>query len=169
MTDINSLPDDTSNAPAQSAGTTIKPGKYRMKVVPGEVDLGFTAEKKPQVAVLMEFVDGENAGQALNWYGYFTDATKQSTMRALRTLGWQGNDISDLSTVTGEADCTVVVEPGYNGGSPRAKIRYIGGGGVALRDVMTEDQKRAFAASMAGLAASIAPINTPGKKSLFGE
>lgn len=161
MTDINSLPSDTSTeAPREGATNThIKPGKYVMGVVAGQVDLGFTKNEGPQVAVLLEFLEGPYAGEAITWYGGFSEKARQHTIRALRSLGWQGDDLSDLSTVTGSTPCTVQVEPDQQG-VLRARIRYVGGGSVALPNRMTDVQKRAFALSMKELAQSI-PAEAP--------
>lgn len=146
-------------APATPAANAppIAPGTYDMRAT--DADLGYTAGSenepaKPQVAILLEFVEGPYAGQSLTWYGFFTEKTKTGTMRALRLLGLTGNDISDLSTVRGNAPCVVVTEPDLQGVA-RAKVRFIGGGALALKNVMSEEQKKAFAASMSAFAASI--------------
>lgn len=149
---------------AQPAATSQyngpQPGVYPMRAV--DAELGFTngtetEPAKPQVAVLLEFLDGPFKATSLTWYGFFTDKTEKSTFLALRTLGWQGNDLSDLSTVRGEAPCTVQVEPDLEG-TPRARVRFVGGGAIAMKNVMTPEQKKAFAAAMMGKAAGVQAI-----------
>lgn len=135
-----------------------QPGLYNMRAV--DAELGFTAGSdaeppKPQVAILFEFVDGPYKGTSLTWYGFFTDKTRAGTIRALRTAGWSGNDLSDLSTCRGDAPCTIQIEPDLEG-TPRARIRFVGGGAIAMKSVMSDDQKKAFAASMMAFAAGIA-------------
>lgn len=149
-------------APQQQAGGAQQyngpqAGLYNMRAV--DAELGFTQgtesePAKPQVAVLLEFVDGPYRGTSITWYGFFTEKTRQSTLRALRTLGWQGDDVSDLSTVRGEAPCTVQVEADLTG-VPRPRIRFIGGGVIAMKNTMTDEQKKAFAASMKAFAAGV--------------
>lgn len=168
MTDINDIPSDTNDAQSSGSDTTVKPGKYWMAVEIGQVDLGYTQSEGAQVAVLLAFEDGDHAGEAVTWYGHFSEKTKQHTIRALRTLGWQGDDLSDLSTVTGRALCTVQVERGQKDGILRPRVRFVGGGSVALSNRMTDDQKRAFALSMKELARSI-PAETPKKSAANGK
>lgn len=162
MTQPISMPTPAS-APADAtkkSGTTIQPGVYDMKCTDGE--LGYTAgnaEKgeapAPQLALLMEFVDGPYKGLSITWYGFFTEKTKASTIRALRTVGWTGDDLTDLSTARGRAPCTVQVEADLQG-VLQARIRFIGGGAIAMKNIMNTDQKAAFAASMKAFASTIA-------------
>lgn len=162
MTQPINLPTPASQPSPQSeqkTGTTIKGGIYQMRAT--DSDLGYTqgsdgSPPAPQVAVLMEFVDGPYKSLTLTWYGFFTDKTKASTFRALRTLGWQGDDLSDLSTVRGEAPCTIQVDTDLQG-VPRANIRFIGGGALAMKNTMSDEQKKAFAASMKAFASTVKP------------
>lgn len=154
---LNPANGSTPVTPGQEGGTKIPPGTYQMRAT--DADLGYTAGSenepaKPQVAVLLEFVDGPFAGQSLTWYGFFTEKTKAGTIRALRTIGWTGNDLSDLSTARGEAPCVVQNETDLQGVA-RAKVRFIGGGALALKNVMSDEQKKAFAVSMQAFAAGI--------------
>jgi len=156
-----SLPTPNGQAdPTKPKGTdtTIKPGVYLMRAT--DAELGYTAGSdtepaKPQVALLMEFVDGPYKGLSLTWYGFFTDKTKAGTIRALRAVGWQGDDLTELTTARGEAPCTVQTEADLDGVT-RARIRFIGGGVIAMKSVMNHDQKKAFAASMRAFASTIA-------------
>ncbi len=147
-----------STSATTEAKAPFLPGVYQMKCT--DAELGFTSgsegsEAKPQVALMLVFCDGPNEAQGLTWYGFFTEKTKAGTIRALRTLGWVGDDLGDLSTCRGEAPCTVVTEVDLNG-NPRSKIRWIGGGALANKNPMNEDQKKAFAMSMRDFAKSIA-------------
>lgn len=145
-------------APQQQSGAGgPQPGVYPMRAI--DADLGFTQgteqePAKPQVAVLLEFTNGPWKGTTLTWYGFFTDKTKQATIRALRSLGWQGDDLSDLSTVRGEAPCTIQMETDLEGVT-RPRVRFIGGGVIAMKNTMNDEQKKAFAASMKAFAAGI--------------
>ena len=119
-----------------------------------EAQLGYTNDNKPQVAVLLEIVEGEHAGLTLTWYGYFTEKTETGTLRSLRLLGFKGDDLTDLSSVNGQAPCTIQAEADLKG-VIHAKVRWIGGGALALKNVMTADQKAAFSASMKAKLAAI--------------
>lgn len=137
--------------------TGPEPGVYPMRAI--DADLGYTAggdasPPAPQVGVLLEFVDGPNKGLALTWYGHFTEKTKKQTLLALRTLGWTGNDLSALDSVRGEAPCTVGIETDLHG-VMRPRVRFVGSAGLGIKNVMTPEQKKAFAASMLGLAETI--------------
>ncbi len=143
--------------PAAKRYSGPEPGVYMMRAT--DADLGFTqgsdnGPPAPQVGVLLEFVDGKYKGTSITWYGYFTEKTKSSTIRALRTLGWQGDDLADLTTVRGEANCTVQVDVDLEN-NPRPVVRFIGGGAIAIKNVMTPEQKAAFALSMKELASGI--------------
>ena len=133
------------------------PGVYRMTAL--DADLGFTNGSegeagKPQVAVLLQFDEGPHKGTTLTWYGFFTEKTKLSTIRALRTLGWESNDLSELDTVRGSAPCVVETE-GDLEGVVRARVRFIGAGVLAMKNTMDDAQKKAFALSMSALAATL--------------
>jgi hypothetical protein len=155
------MPTPTNNNPATEPSTDKyngpQPGVYKMRAT--DAELGYTngteAEPpKPQVGVLLEFSDGPYKGTSLTWYGFFTDKTRAGTIRALRTLGWAGDDLSDLSSVRGEAPCTIQTEPDLEG-VVRARVRFIGGGTIAMKTTMSDDQKKAFAASMKAFASTI--------------
>lgn len=141
----------------------MKAGWDKFRVV--EADLAFTSEQKPQVAVLLEMVAGESIGEQVTWYGSFTENARKSTILGLRAIGWKGDDISNLTTVTGEAECLIQIEPGQDGVA-RPRVRFVGrgGGGLAVKNRMTEDQKKAFAASLKGLILSMSAPNGGGQK-----
>lgn len=165
----------TPQTPAtQASETTIQPGVYQMRAV--EAELGYTQGSEgsppaPQVAILFEFCDGPYKGTSLTWYGFFSEKTKAGTIRALRLTGWQGDNLADLSTCRGEAPCVIQVEPDLQGVA-RAKIRFVGGGVIAMKNVMNEEQKKAFAASMMAFAATInasAPTDKPASNGPTGQ
>lgn len=131
----------------------IEAGTYRAKAVEGA--LGETSTGKEQVAVVFDLLD---AGQKITWYGYFTDKTLESTFRALRTAGWTGQDLSDLSTLSREdvPEVHLVVEhEDDKEGQPRARVRWVNStGGMGLKSALAPDKAKAFAARMRGAVAS---------------
>ena len=139
----------------------MEPGKYLMCAT--DAQLGMTEGGKEQVAVLLEVVEGEFKGDSLTWYGYFTDKTTATTLKSLRALGWEGTDITKLDSVRGEAACTVTEEE-YEG-KVSLRVRWVGGGGLGLKNVMDDRQKAAFAKRMQGaILAQSKPVNETAKK-----
>ena len=134
-------------------------GKYRAK--PTEAGLGFTkgnedgSNKKECVAVRFEVTEGELQGEGITWYGYFTDKAVEYTMVNLRTCGWTGDDLADLSSINGSADVVIVlVEEEFNG-ETSLKVKYINdpnSGGLMLNAPMDEAARKTVAAKMRGAA-----------------
>ena len=130
-------------------------GTYRARAIEGA--LGFTKGDKEQAAILLEVSEGEAEGQRITWFGYFTEKTTDRTMEALRLCGWLGDDISDLSSINGACDVTIVVEAEEYEGKWNAKVKWInrlGGGGIALNAPMAGDKAKSFAATMRAKAAA---------------
>ena len=138
----------------------IEAGTYRARSVEGA--LGETSTGKEQVAVVFELLD---VGQKITWYGYFTDKTLESTFRALRTAGWTGQDLSDLSTLSREdaPEVHLVVEHEKDKeGQNRARVRWVNStGGVGLKASLAPDKAKAFAARMKGAVAAFDRGNGP--------
>jgi hypothetical protein len=130
----------------------ISAGTHRAVV--GEGMLGKTGTGKEQVAVSLEVLDSvTDASEQMAWYGYFTDAAAEYTIKALRTMGWTGDDLADLSSIKG-AEVAVVVEHEEYEGKTRAKVRWINpvgsGSGAILKEQMSEAEAKSFAAKMKG-------------------
>lgn len=145
----------------------IVAGTFMMRAL--DAQLGYTAGDKPQVAVLLEYEEGPNIGQTRTWYGYFTDKTKTQTIKSLRALGLQGNDLSDLSSVRNSTACVTRLEPNQDG-ELVAKIAWVGAGtGVVMKNQMTPEQARAFAAAFkADMAANPATEKREAPKPIEG-
>lgn len=131
----------------------IPKGTYR--AMPLELELGTASTGTEQVAVRFELLSGGQEGKRIVWYGFFTDATAERTMEALRHMGWEGVDISDLSTATKE--CVVVIDhENDKEGNPYARVKWVNAaGGPLMKNIMDADAKKAFALRMRGLAASV--------------
>jgi hypothetical protein len=113
-------------------------------------DLGENAETstgKEQVAVLFDFLDVP--GKTLTWYGYWTEATWERTIETLRTCGWTGNEIDDLSELSGETPEVFVVldhEPDQNG-AMRERIKWVNKtNGLAMKKALDPARAKEFAA-----------------------
>jgi hypothetical protein len=128
-------------------GTILEAGKYRAQAI--EAALGETDTGKEQVAVRFRLLD---ADQEITWYGYFTDKTTESTFKALRTAGWKGQDLSDLTDLEAAdaPEVTLVIEhEADQQGNMRAKVRWVNGtGGLALKKALDPNKAKAFAARM---------------------
>lgn len=115
--------------------------------------LGETQTGKEQIGVELEFFECE--GERLTWYGFFTDASLEITLRALRALGWQGDDITELdgvedatSLLPSEAEA-VVQEETYEG-KTRLRVAFVNaaGGGVRLKQRLDPGKKAKLAERM---------------------
>ena len=127
-------------------------GTYRARAVEGA--LGETKTGKEQVVVRFQLIGEGLAVTHLSWFGYFTEKTTESTFRALRTAGWRGQDLADLSDLSRsdapEVDLVVEHEAGQDG-VVRARIRWVNSaGGVGLGTQLAPDKAKAFAARMRG-------------------
>lgn len=126
-------------------------GTHRAVVI--EAVLGMTSTGKEQVAVSLERVeDGQPTGDRIAWYGTFTDAAMPFTVKSLRTMGWKGDDLSDLSSVIGGEVDIVCAHEEYNGQS-KLKVKFInapGSGGALVKEQLAPDAAKAFAKRMMG-------------------
>ena len=143
---------------------TLTPGKYRAK--PISSGLGFTkgnedgSNKKECVAIRFQITEGELQGEEITCYRYFTEKSVEYTMADLRTCGWIGDDLADLSSIDeGDADLTIVLvneDFKKNDGTVETNIKvksiYAAGGAAMLNAPMDETARKSFAAKMRGAA-----------------
>jgi hypothetical protein len=129
----------------------ISPGRYLARAV--DAQLGFTQTNKEQVAVQFEIQEGEHQGKCLTWYGFFTEKTEKITLKALRTCGWQGDDITDLSGVTSNEVSLVVENEVDRENKTRPRIRWVNdvnGGGLGIKRGLDAGQAAALADRLRG-------------------
>lgn len=118
--------------------------------------LGKTSTNKEQVGVEFEILEGENAGEHITWFGYFTDAALSVTIKALRACGWTGNDLSDIQGLDKEVALAINHEE-YQG-KVSARVQWVNEpGGLALKTQMPPDEAKAFAAKMRHIIMAIDP------------
>lgn len=143
----------------------------RFMAIPVDGGLGETSTGKEQVAALFKLTgEGETKGIQLTWYGYFTDGTVDSTIEALRAMGWKGNDLSELldwkKAIPTPEECELTIEPelqvDFKSGQPlmeedgktqkvRARIRWVNPARkVMMKTALPADKAAAFAARMKG-------------------
>jgi hypothetical protein len=134
-------------------------GTHRAR--PVDAMLGMTGTKKEQIGVMFEHVETK---ERITWYGYFTDGTFERTIESLRYLGWGGDNLADFhrglpTGVDNEVDIVVEDETDERDGTVRRKVRWINsGGGVAIKDVLDDDQVRSFSARMRDRVAALQAI-----------
>ena len=145
-------------------------GKHRARA--REWAIGEAGTRTKQIGVDFDLLD--RPGESIPWYGYFTEKALASTVKALRAMGWQGADVSDLDNRGGGLDAnevTLVVEhePELDeqgvpmqdeSGAPmvRARVRWVNGqGGVAMAKALTGNDLRAFGAQLRGAILALDP------------
>src|SRR6185437_16355806 len=128
--------------------STLQVGKHPAKAIPGAA-IGAASTGTEQIGVPCEFVDGPNKGMQITWYGYFSDSAIDRTFESLRTLGFKGDDLGDLSSL-GSPDAPVVQlvleNEDYNG-QTQVKVRWVNKlGGAAMKNAFDDSQRQSFAA-----------------------
>jgi hypothetical protein len=128
---------------------TMEAGEFSAKAV--SWDFGYTSNNNEQVAVEIQFLEGPNKGQSLTWYGGFSEepagekTRTEWTLLDLRKLGWDGKDLMALDGM-GSRTVRAKVEPDtYNGKTTMKIKRIFAGGGLALKNKMSDDAKKSFA------------------------
>jgi hypothetical protein len=76
-----------------------------------EWGLGEAGTGTEQVAVRFKTEDG----RGFVWYGSLTDAALPTTVKALRVLGWKGNDLSTLGALDTKSVQLTLEEEEYQG------------------------------------------------------
>lgn len=129
----------------------IEAGDYRAKAVSGA--LTETRGGKVQAAVRFALLDFP--GRSLTWYGFLeaSDVAVEIAMRGLRTAGWTGDDLADMSMLTEETspEVVLVVKHEEYQGKVSAKVAFINSlGGMSLQGALQPDQAKSFADRMKG-------------------
>lgn len=114
-----------------------------------------------QVLITFEITDeGDWKGVRLPWFGYFTDASWERTVESLTHCGFQGDDLSALNSQQLDQPVSVKIEheQSQSDGRLYARVGFVnarGGGGVKLKNPMSANDVRGFAASMKGKIAAL--------------
>lgn len=77
-----------------------------------------------QVAVQFRIWEGPDEGSTISEYLALTDAALPYSIEKLRTCGWTGDDISDLSMIAGTRVRLKIIHEEYNGRS-KARVKFI--------------------------------------------
>lgn len=124
----------------------------RWEAVPAGAALGETKTGKDQLGIAFDI---PALDRSITGYFYFTEDTAKRTMQALRTCGWVGDDLCDLSSVGTDPELRVqlVIKHEEYEGKWQAKVAFVNPtGGVALQKPLDQGRKVALAQRMRGLA-----------------
>jgi hypothetical protein len=131
----------------------MKPGYYLARAV--EWKLGVSDNGKDYIAVKFSIEEGEEVGRQLTWRGFFTEKTRQRTIEALRYCGWEGTDFASLDGLDRNLVQLDIDEDEYEG-KKHWKVNWVNRlGGLAVKNEMTDQKRREFAARMKGEAMKV--------------
>jgi hypothetical protein len=132
----------------------LEDGKYRAKAK--EWSIGEAGTGTAQVVVFFDLLDHEGEGRT--WYGFLSDAALKRTIESLRHMGWQGCDISELSSPAAGLDSNevqLVLESEDYNGKVSQKVRWVNKLGTGKP--MEEDSLKALSAKLKGKILALDP------------
>lgn len=130
-------------------------GKFRAKARKAELGESKSGE---QIGIEFEILEGETKGHRLAYYSSFSEAAMAITIKAMRTAGWKGDDVTDLSSLSREDVPVVelVVEHETWEDKTRAKVKWVNSaGGVQMKNPLDQGKKAGLAARMRQAVASV--------------
>jgi hypothetical protein len=122
----------------------IEPGKYMATLESHSI----TENKKgdPQVAAVFSFRNAAGP-QKITWFGGFSEAGRQYTIKNLITLGLKGNNPAGNLEIGKQVE--IVIDNETFEGKTRAKVKFINGPGAA-RNVIPQDLAKAKLSALEG-------------------
>jgi hypothetical protein len=126
----------------------IPEGRYPVIAVSFSFGVGKQAE---QVGVACQFQEGPGKGQIRPWRGSFSDNAIEFTLRGLRALGWQGDDLRKIDGIlpkNGGKVAIATLEHEEYEGKWREKIAWLNDDGVAFSKPLEGPDFEKFAARM---------------------
>jgi hypothetical protein len=126
-------------------------GKHPARAV--NAVLGVANTGTEQVGIEYEFTDGPNKGKRITHYAYFTDKTMDRSVETLRLSGFEGDDLTDVSSLSAPTTPVVqlVLEHEEHNGVSQIRVKWVNRlGGAAVKQAMEPDQARDFANRMRG-------------------
>jgi hypothetical protein len=122
----------------------------------GDRDIAWTSNGNEQVAVECKLLDGPMSGQSLTWYGGLGDeiagdkTRREWTEIDLKKMGWDGRDVVSMNGL-GSKTFRVKVEPNvYNGKTTMQIKRIFAGGGLAVKNRLSDAEKERLRAKLSG-------------------
>ena len=126
----------------------IPAGTYLAKA--GEYEFGKSTKGNEQIGVAFTISQGEHTGRRVVWYGFFnTQENADRAIKSLRAAGWTGDDLTNLEGL-GSVEASVVVEVDEYQGEKKNKIAWVNSSGVAMKEKMSDQEKKALAARLKG-------------------
>lgn len=112
---------------------------------------GWTSNRNAQIGIRLRITDGPLKDKTLLYYGTFTDAAKEYTIKALRALGMYGDDVfKDISQIYNGVVANAVYAHETFEGVKRGKVNWINGADVVMKDEMDENDLKTFAQRLRG-------------------
>ena len=105
--------------------------------------------------------EGEWKGTVLPWWGFFTKDAYQRTLQSLRFCGWVGNSAADLGPL--DQKVSILIEHKESQQKPGhwyAQVAFVNrfGGGVKMKNRMTQREVEQMAARLRSAASAIPPV-----------
>lgn len=97
-------------------------GEFLAEVIGGALTVAQTGTE--QAAMQFRFLEGPSEGQTISEYLALSDAALPYSLPKLRTCGWTGDDIGDLSMCVGTKVRLVIKHEEYMG-KTRARVQFI--------------------------------------------
>ncbi len=128
---------------------------FRAEVLAGNLTEAKTGT--PQIALEFKLID---SGGRKTFFLPVTDNSFQYTEEKLRTCGWTGDSLDDLSSIVGKLVDLVIVDEDYNG-KKREKLKFINSidraGGARMDSAKARDVADQFRARIKRLASDAPP------------
>lgn len=103
----------------------IPAGRYNARAV--DAQLGLSKGGSEQIGIGFEILDeGDHLGWHITGFFSFSDAAADYTFEKMRNAGWEGDDVTDLSSLSpSAADCSIVIKHEEYEGEWRAKVAFV--------------------------------------------
>jgi hypothetical protein len=104
------------------------------------------------VGVSFEVLDEDAPDDEVPWKGWLTDKTLERTVESLRTMGWKGEDLTEIADGAGGLDANevslVVQDEEYNG-KWYPRVQWVNASrGATIQGQLKGDAVKSFAAQM---------------------
>jgi hypothetical protein len=112
--------------------------------------IGTASTGTRQIGIEFRYLDEEGG---ITYYGPLSDAAFPYTMKAIRAAGFQGDDLSDLSSLNSEdtPEVVLVIGPETYNGQTTMKVKFVNSsGGLAMKNALQGNDLKAFAQQMRG-------------------
>jgi hypothetical protein len=139
--------------------------RHKARAVPNSHEWGFSPNTgTEQVGIRITLIGGDLDGQAVTWYGFFTENSEQRTLEQLEIAGWDKSSVIDLPGLgSTEFELQLEEEPDEKG-NVFLRPTFINRMSVMMKNKMDETQKRALAARLGALVGA-RPAARPAQRS----